>query len=483
LSEILDVLIVGAGLSGIGMACHLKTQAPWAKVRLVEARAASGGTWDLFRYPGVRSDSDMHTLGYAFRPWEDEKAIADGPAILAYVRDTAQAHGVDKTIDFNTKVGSANWDSAAALWTVETTRGRYVARFLAVCAGYYRYDRSHVPDFAGLDTFRGRVVHPQFWPADLNFAGRKVVVVGSGATAVTIVPEMAKTADVVMLQRSPTYMVSRPSRDEMALKLRRRLPAKLAYALTRTRNVLFSMYFYRLVRRRPEEAKRRLVALAQAQLGPDVDVKDFTPLYAPWDQRLCLVPDGDFFHAVREGRARVVTDEIARFTPQGIALASGASLPADVVVLATGLALNLLGDVVLSKDGAALDLSQRHVYKGCLYEGVPNLVSVFGYANSSWTLKADLIADYLCRLVNHMRARRQVAAEPGPATGEPLLPFMSLTSGYVRRAVAFLPKQGRSDPWRVHQNYALDVKLLRFGRIDDGVLRLTRAAPARAAAE
>ncbi len=479
MSEPLDVLIVGAGLSGVGTACHLQRRAPWARFALLEARGAIGGTWDLFRYPGVRSDSDMHTLGYAFRPWTDSKAIADGPSILRYVRQTAADHGVDQHIQFDTKVVSAAWDSRAALWAVEALRGgvsvRLRARFLALCAGYYHYDRGHFPDFPGLADFHGRFVQPQFWPEDLDYRGKKVLVIGSGATAVTIVPEMAKTADVTMLQRSPTYMVARPSQDSLANALRRRLPARLAYGLTRLRNVAQSMYFYRLFRKYPQQAKQRLIGMAQAEMGGKVDIADFTPNYAPWDQRLCLVPDADFFHAMRDGRAHVVTDRIETFTPTGVRTSSGRNLAADIVVVATGLEVNFLGDVAFSVDGARVDFAKTHVYKGCMYEGAPNLVSVFGYTNSSWTLKADLIAGYACRLINFMHARGLVAATPPRAPDEPALPFMDLTSGYVQRALAKLPKQGAKAPWKVNQNYLKDVALLRFQRIDDGVLQFTRA--------
>ena len=487
MSEILDVLIVGAGLSGVGMACHLQKRSPWARFALLEARSAIGGTWDLFRYPGVRSDSDMFTLGYSFRPWTEAKAIADGPSILAYIRDTAREAGIDRHIRYRTKVISAAWDSAAALWTVEADEDgkpvRYAARFLACCAGYYRYDRGHFPEFPGLGAYRGRVVHPQFWPQDLDYSGKRVVVIGSGATAVTIVPEMAKTAaDVVMLQRSPTFMAARPSQDALANSLRAKLPARLAYGLTRLRIVALSMYYFALFRRFPEKAKQRLLEMAQAELGPKADLADFTPSYNVWDQRLCLVPDADFFHAVRDGKARVVTDTIETFTPQGLRLASGRELEADIVVAATGLEMSVLGGVAFTVDGERVDFSQRHVYKSCMYEGVPNLLSVFGYANASWTLKADLLALYASRLINLMRARGLAAATPPTAVGEPSLPVMPLTSGYVRRGEDILPKSGAREPWRVHHNYARDVRLLRFGRVDDGVLRFT-PAPVRAAAE
>ncbi len=480
MSDVIDVLIVGAGLSGIGMACHLKRRSPWARYAILEARADLGGTWDLFRYPGVRSDSDMFTLGYAFRPWAESKAIADGPSILNYIKQTATENGVQRHIQFATKVLAASWDSKAAQWSVEAERGgeklRFACRFLMMCAGYYSYSKGHVPDFPGLESFAGRVVHPQFWPGDLDYAGKRVLVIGSGATAVTIVPEMAKTAaSVTMLQRSPTYMVARPSEDALANRLRAKLPAGLAYGLTRLRNVALSMYFYRRARKYPEAAKQRLIEMARGELGAEVDLADFTPRYAPWDQRLCLVPDADFFQAVRDKRARVVTDEIEAFTSEGVQTKSGRALEADIVVIATGLQLNLLGDVVFNVDGQRVDFADRRVYKGCMYEGVPNLASVFGYTNSSWTLKADLIAGYVCRLMNFMRKRGFAAGTPPLAAGEPSLPFMNLTSGYVQRAVDKLPKQGAKAPWRVYQNYAKDVELLRFGRIDDGVMRFARA--------
>ncbi len=487
MTEVLDVLIVGAGLSGVGMACHLQRRAPWARYAILEARAAIGGTWDLFRYPGVRSDSDMFTLGFSFRPWTAAKSIADGPSILDYVRRTAADNGVDKHITFETKVVSAAWDSAAARWTVETERGgarqRYFARFLAICAGYYRYDRGYLPEFPGLESFAGRIVHPQFWPGDLDYGGKRVLVIGSGATAVTIVPEMAKTARVTMLQRSPTYMVARPAEDPFANALRARLPMGLAYKLTRLRNVLLNLYFYRLARKYPEKGKAQLIGMARAALGPDVDIADFTPRYAPWDQRLCLVPDGDFFQAVRDGRAQVVTDTIETFTPAGVRTQSGRNLDADIVVVATGLELNVLGDVAFEVDGARVDFSRLRTYKSCMYEGVPNLVSVFGYTHSSWTLKADLIAGYACRLLNFLHRRGFAAATPPHAEGATATPALDLTSGYIQRAVAKLPKQGDKAPWRVYQNYARDVRLLRFGPVDDGVLTFTRAAQRLAAAE
>ncbi|HXT07060.1 MAG TPA: NAD(P)/FAD-dependent oxidoreductase [Roseiarcus sp.] len=488
MSEVLDVLVVGAGLSGVGMACHLQRRCPWARFAIIEAREATGGTWDLFRYPGVRSDSDMFTLGYAFRPWTQAKAIADGAAILTYVRGAAAEHGLDKHITFATKVVSASWNSAEGLWRVEAERGgetvSYAARLLSICAGYFCYDRGYFPPFPGVADFAGRLVQPQFWPADLDYAGKRVLVIGSGATAVTIVPEIAKTAaGVTMLQRSPTYMVARPSQDAFADTLRAALPVGLAYKLMRLRNILQAMYFYRLFRKYPQKANQGLIALARAELGPDAAAADFTPRYNVWDQRLCLVPDADFFHAVRDRRAKVVTDEVETFTPGGVRTKSGRTLEAEIVVVATGLELNLLGDVGFSVDGAAVDFARRRVYKSCMYEGVPNLVSVFGYTNSSWTLKADLISGYACRLLNFLHERGLASATPPALANETAEPVLDLKSGYIQRATARLPKQGANPPWRVYQNYAKDVRLLRFGRVDDGVLKFAPAVTARAAAE
>ncbi len=480
--ETLDVLIVGAGLSGVGAAVHLKQHGPAPRVALLEAREAIGGTWDLFRYPGVRSDSDMYTLGYEFKPWQDPQAIADGPSIRDYIRETAREHHVDRDIRLQHRVVGAQWDSASACWTVAVERGPerrplvLRARFLMFCAGYYRYAQGHRPQWPGEAQYRGRLVHPQCWPADLDHAGQRVVVIGSGATAVTLVPEMARSAaHVTMLQRSPTYMVSRPGRDELAESLKRRLPPMWAYRLVRAKNVLLTMLFFQLARRWPQQTGARLVGGVRAQLGSRFDVaRDFTPRYKPWDQRVCLVPDGDLFRALREGRASVVTDEIETFTPEGLRLKSGRELAADIVVTATGLQLNLLGDVPLQVDGRPVDLSQALVYKGMMYSGVPNLTSTFGYTNASWTLKADLTARFVCRLLRHMQARgwRQVQPQRDPAVQPE--PFLDFSSGYVQRALPMLPKQGDRHPWRLYQNYLRDWLLLRAGRVADGVLKFDR---------
>ncbi|MEA3035527.1 MAG: monooxygenase [Sphingomonadales bacterium] len=472
-----DVVIVGAGLSGVGAACHLAMKCPGKSYAVLEARGAIGGTWDLFRYPGIRSDSDMYTLGYAFRPWRDAKAIADGPAIKAYVEDTARDYGVTPRIRFRHKVVRASWSSDDARWTVEaeTPEGpaRFTSRFLMMCSGYYSYDQGYRPDFAQEADFGGRFVHPQFWPEDLEYAGKRVVVIGSGATAVTLVPEMAKrAAHVTMLQRSPTYIVSRPSIDSIAEKLKRLLPPMLAYRLTRAKNVGLQMFFYRLARRRPAKVKEKMIGLVQGELGPGYDVAThFTPTYDPWDQRVCLVPDGDLFEAIRTGRASVATGTIERFTETGLRLTSGEALPADIVVTATGLKVNLMGGAGIFVDGVRQDLSQALTYKAIMFSAVPNLAYVFGYTNASWTLKADLAADYVCRLINHMDLKGYATSMPVADAKVKPEPFLTFTSGYVQRALAALPRQGDRAPWRLHQNYALDLLSLRFGRIEDGTLR------------
>ena len=485
-----DVLIVGAGLSGIGAAVHLQKDCPDRSFAILEGRAAIGGTWDLFRYPGIRSDSDMFTLGYKFKPWTAAKAIADGPSILSYVRETAAEHDVERHIRFDHKVAAASWSSIDARWTVTVTRSDgsshdLTCNFLYMCSGYYNYAEGHQPEFPSEGDFAGRIVHPQFWPADLDYTDKNVVVIGSGATAVTLVPEMAKTAaHVTMLQRSPTYVVSRPGNDPIADVLRKYLPSKLAYSLIRFKNVGMGMYFYRMTRKQPAKVRDLLIGGVREHLGPDYDVAThFSPRYNPWDQRLCLVPDADLFAAIKSGTASVVTDTIATFTPSGIRLASGKEIPADIVVAATGLKLIALGGMSVSVDGRAVNPGDCIAYKGMMFSGVPNLALSLGYINASWTLRSDLIALYVGRILNHMKATRTEIATPvpGPDVVPERLAF-DLSSGYVQRSANAMPKSGNRSPWKVTANYAIDTMELRFGKIDDGELRFTRRAAAALAA-
>jgi monooxygenase len=485
-----DVLIVGAGLSGIGAAVHLQKDCPDRSFAILEGRAAIGGTWDLFRYPGIRSDSDMFTLGYKFKPWTAAKAIADGPSILSYVRETAAEHDVERHIRFDHKVAAASWSSIDARWTVTVTRSDgsshdLTCNFLYMCSGYYNYAEGHQPEFPSEGDFAGRIVHPQFWPADLDYTDKNVVVIGSGATAVTLVPEMAKTAaHVTMLQRSPTYVVSRPGNDPIADVLRKYLPSKLAYSLIRFKNVGMGMYFYRMTRKQPAKVRDLLIGGVREHLGPDYDVAThFSPRYNPWDQRLCLVPDADLFAAIKSGTASVVTDTIATFTPSGIRLASGKEIPADIVVAATGLKLIALGGMSVSVDGRAVNPGDCIAYKGMMFSGVPNLALSLGYINASWTLRSDLIALYVGRMLNHMKATRTDIATPvpGPDVVPERLAF-DLSSGYVQRSANAMPKSGNRSPWKVTANYAIDTIELRFGKIDDGELRFTRRAAAALAA-
>ncbi len=486
MTEHVDVIIVGAGLSGVGAAHHLQRRCPNRSYLILEARAAMGGTWDLFRYPGIRSDSDMHTLGYNFRPWTKAKAIADGPSIREYIEDTAREGGIDRRIRFNHRVTGMSWSTPDACWTVtaETPEGpvSFTANFLHMCSGYYDYERGHAPQFAGQEDFAGTIVHPQFWPEDLDYSGKRVVVVGSGATAVTLVPEMAKrAASVTMLQRSPTYVVSRPAQDSMANWLRAKLPQHAAYGITRWKNVLFGMVFYRMTRKKPEKVKQKLLDQVREHLGPDYDVAThFTPRYNPWDQRLCLVPDADLFDTIKAGKAEVVTDTIERFTQDGIKLQSGRTLPADVIVTATGLEVKLLSGIAPVVDGETKDLSAALQYKGMMFSDIPNLAFTFGYTNASWTLKADLVAMYLCRVLNTMKKRGMRQATPRIGA-EPVgvEPFVDFSSGYIQRVADQLPKQGNRKPWRLNQNYALDVMALRFGSVDDS-MEFSSPAPARA---
>ena len=500
--EHVDVIVVGAGLSGIGAACHLKMECPQKSFVILEGRDVSGGTWDLFRYPGVRSDSDMYTLGFRFRPWRDPKAIADGPAILSYIKDTAKEFGVDKAICYGHRVRGASWSSEEARWTVEIeagteghgdgatarrgdgetgrhgdagTRGhgeivQLSCKFLYLCTGYYDYESGYTPEWPGVDQFRGTIVHPQKWPDDFDYTNKRIVVIGSGATAITLVPALAqRAAHVTMLQRSPSYVVTRPTKDIVANLLRRCLPDRAAYMLSRWKNVVTGTFFYNLARKRPELFKRMVARGVRRQLGEDYDSKHFTPPYNPWDQRLCFAPDSDFFLALREGTVSVVTDYIETFTEDGILLKSGQQLDADIIVTATGLVLKLISGMQLMVDGAPVNMPKTLVYKGMMFSDVPNLAFAIGYTNASWTLKCDLTSEYVCRLLNYMNHHGFNVCTPrvnDPHIGEE--PVIDFTSGYVVRALPMLPRQGSKTPWRLHQNYMKDLAMMRYGRVDDG---------------
>ncbi len=482
--EHLDVLVIGAGLSGIAAGYYLQRLCPSRRYAILEGRGDLGGTWGLFRYPGVRSDSDMFTLGYSFRPWNGARSIADGPAILDYLRETAQEFGIDRQIRFGHRVRSASWSSARSRWTVEAEVGehrqpvRFTCDFLILCSGYYDHEQGHLPAFDGREDFPGQVVHPQDWPADLDCRGSRVVVIGSGATAVTLVPALAEAAaHVTMLQRSPSYIVSVPAEDRLVRVIRRFLPGRAAYRLIRWKNILLSMYLYQFCRRRPERAKQLLRRGLARELPPDLDLDThFKPRYEPWDQRLCIVPDGDLFRGMRDRRVSVVTDEVARFTPRGILLQSGRELEADVIVTATGLKLLAWGGIRLDVDGTVLEPGRCLIYKGFMLGNVPNCAICAGYSNASWTLRAELSAKYLCRLLRHMERRGYARCVPrcDPQTVEPR-PLVTLTSGYVRRGSDAFLKQGSKAPWIMRQNYLLDLLSLRLGKLDDGVLEFARA--------
>jgi monooxygenase len=481
--EHVDVLIIGAGLSGIGAGHHLQSECPGKSYAILEARDCIGGTWDLFRYPGIRSDSDMYTLGYSFRPWTEAKAIADGSAILDYVRRTASEAGIDRHIRFHHRVVQAEWSTADARWTVEAVRGgsqetvRMTCGFLLTCTGYYRYDEGYTPEFKGSERFAGQIVHPQHWTDDIDYAGKRVVVIGSGATAVTLVPALAQTAEhVTMLQRSPTYYVSLPGEDPFASFLNRALPARIAYPIVRWKNVLLTMLSFQLSRRRPEAMKTLLRRGIEKRLpaGYDIDTH-FNPRYNPWDQRLCVVPDGDLFEAIGDGRVSVVTDQIETFTETGLELSSGARLQADLIVTATGLNLLALGGMQLIVDGRGVELPDTMVYKGMMLGGVPNLAFAFGYTNASWTLKANLTFAYVCRLLTYMDEHGYPQCTPrnrDPSVTPEV--FIDFNSGYVLRTIGQFPKQGSKAPWRLHQNYARDTLTLKLGSLDDGAMDFSR---------
>lgn len=483
IEEVLDFLIVGAGISGIGMAVHLTKECPDKRYAILDRRDQLGGTWDLFRYPGIRSDSDMHTLGFAFAPWKHEKSIADGPSILGYLDEISDEYGLRQNMRFGLKVISADWNSDTALWTVVTEgkdgkQGRVLTRFLFLGAGYYDYDDPYDANFPGRKDFKGQVVHPQFWPENLDYTGKKVVVIGSGATAVTIVPAMANSgaAQVTMLQRTPTWMVSRPAKDRFANTLRKFLPEKVAYALTRAKNIFFQDLVFKRARNAPEKVKEFLEKQLQENLGPNYNKTDFTPPYNPWEQRLCLVPDADFFEAIKAGKAEVVTDHIEKFDKTGITLKSGKHLDADVIVTATGLKLAVAGKIAVSVDGAPVDFAKRFYYRNCMFSNVPNLAAVFGYLNASWTLRVDIIGDYLTRLLRQMDAIHAQAAVPVMPEGqEPEEDdIFDFSSGYIQRGKHMMPRNAASLPWRLNQDYRQDKQDMRQAPLDDGVLQLRR---------
>jgi monooxygenase len=477
MSNHVDVLIIGAGLSGIGAGAQLAREQSRRSYQIWEARSASGGTWDLFRYPGVRSDSDMFTLGYRFKPWQGGTALADGPSILDYVRETAQENDVDRHIHYDHSVIRAEWDSAAACWTVTALHHDQevviTCSLLWSCSGYYDYDAGYTPEFPGLDNFQGRVVHPQFWPDDLDYAGKRVVVIGSGATAVTLVPAMAESAALVtMLQRSPTYILPMPQADPIVNGLRALLPERAAYVASRWKNVMMSTGIYELSQRRPKVMRRVIRKLNAHELpeGYDVDTH-FNPTYDPWDQRLCLVPDGDLFKAISSGRADVVTDTIETFTERGIKLASGGELEADIIITATGLALKPFGGIRLVVDGTEVHLPDTMSYRALMLSGVPNFIFTVGYTNASWTLKADLVAQFVCRLLDYLGGHGYRSVVPVRDPSVAAEPFMDFSAGYVVRALDRLPKQGSREPWKLRQNYLRDIRTIRHGDLDDGVLR------------
>lgn len=480
--EYVDVLIVGAGISGIGSACHLQKKCAGKSFAIVEGRQSLGGTWDLFRYPGVRSDSDMYTLGYNFKPWTHNKAIADAANILDYLRETVTENQLSDKIRYLHKVVAASWSDESARWLVELERGENAERitlecgFVHMCSGYYNYDKGFTPEFAGRASFKGKIVHPQFWPEDLDYAGKKVAVIGSGATAVTLVPAIAKTAGhVTMVQRSPSYMASRPAVDKTANRLRRLLPPKLAYLWVRWKNILMQRFVYDAFQKWPDKSKEKLIARVSEQLGEDYDVQThFTPNYKPWDQRLCLVPDNDMFEAISNGSASVVTDHIDTFTEQGLLLKSGAELEADIIITATGINIQFLSDVEFTVNGAVLEPNKALSYKGLMVSDVPNMAISVGYTNASWTLKCDLTCDYVCRLLNHMDEHKFkiCRATNTSALGE-TEPYWDLSSGYVTRGQHLFPRQGVEEPWKLYQNYLKDIFMLRYKSLDDGVLKFS----------
>lgn len=484
-TEHFDVLIIGAGLSGIGAAWHLQKNCPDKSYAILERRQAIGGTWDLFRYPGIRSDSDMYTLGYSFKPWTDPKIIADGPSIRDYIRETARENGIDRKIRYGLKVTGASWSTPDAAWTISVLNeatgesSQYTCNFVQMCTGYYNYDAGYTPEFAGIKEFKGTLIHPQKWPENFDYSGKRVVIIGSGATAVTLLPAMTdKAAHVTMLQRSPTYVASVPQNDVVSQQLRRFLPEMAVYRMGRTRNVGLQMAIFRLAKARPKAMRRLLLGMVRKQVGSEFDMTHFTPRYNPWDERLCAVPDGDLFKVLRKGLASIVTDQIERFTDKGILLKSGRELEADVIITATGLDLQMLGGAELTVDGKPYQMNSHMNYKGVMFEDLPNLSMVFGYTNASWTLKADISSEFVCRLIKHMDKKGVRQCTPRNRTGVEQESFIDMSSGYIQRALGKLPRQGKDAPWKVYMNYALDLVTLRYKPIEDGAMEFSNPKPA-----
>ena len=488
MSEHFDVLIVGAGLSGIGAARHLKTQCPEKSFAILEGRDTMGGTWDLFRYPGIRSDSDMYTLGYNFKPWTEKQVIADGDRIRNYIAETSRENGLDSKVRYGHKVVAADWRSETATWTLTVRKNsgemvQMTCGWLMMCSGYYNYEEGFTPEFKGREDFKGQVIHPQFWPENLDYSGKRVVVIGSGATAITLIPSMTDKAKMVtMLQRTPSYVVSVPQFDPMVRVLLKFLPAMTVYNMSRARNNFITQGIFKLSRSFPNFMRWLLLKQVKAQVGPNFDMKHFTPPYNPWDQRLCAVPNGDMFKAIKRGKATVVTDHIDRFVDKGIKLKSGQTVEADIIVTATGLNLRLFGGMSMTVDGKAIEMNQHISYKGLMFSDLPNFSNTLGYTNASWTLKADLIAEYVCRLLKHMDKTGTQIAVPVRTPDVQPAPLLDMSSGYVARAEAYLPKGADRAPWKLFQNYAADKKQLREGQLEDGVMKFRKAGSAAAQA-
>jgi len=485
MSEHFDVVIVGAGLSGIGAARHLKSQCPGKTFAILEGRDTLGGTWDLFRYPGIRSDSDMYTLGYNFKPWTEPQVIADGSRIRNYIQETSRENGIDSHIRYDSKVVSADWNSETAAWTLTVQKKsgetqQVSCNWLMMCSGYYNYEEGFTPDFPGRNDFKGQVIHPQFWPEKLDYSGKRVVVIGSGATAITLIPSMTdKAQHVTMLQRTPSYVVSVPQFDPMVRVLLKFLPEMTVYKMSRARNNFITQLIFKLSRKYPNAVRKFLLKQVRMQVGPNFDMKHFTPPYNPWDQRLCAVPNGDMFKVLKKGKASVVTDHIDRFVENGIKLKSGQTLEADIIVTATGLNLRLFGGMTMTVDGKAIQMNEHISYKGLMFSDIPNFSNTLGYTNASWTLKADLIAEYVCRLLKHMdkTGTRIAVPERNDPNVKPA-PLLDMTSGYVARAEAYMPKGADRAPWKLYQNYALDMDQLHNGKLEDGVMTFRKASAA-----